>query len=476
MKKFTTVILIFAAFTVGLLSSCKKIFENPDINTNPNAVTNVDLPTLMGGTLLGVGLLHEDTDVRIASMWAGELNGLARAHLGYAQYIVSAQNFSWSPLYAVAGQARLMQSKADSVGNAWGKGIGQVLEAMVIAKATALYGDVPYRQAFDAARFPTPVFDKQQDVYTTLQTTLDQAITNLSASTGSAYPAKDFIYKGDIKKWLAAANTLKARLYLHTGHYTQAIQFAQRGIASPAADALMPHGTAIGVDINQNYDFFAVSRIGDAGFDGAYLPKLMQSRIGSANTKTDETALYNYFFKRGLTATNSLDGNTVDGAFVNNASHPLITYYENQLILAEAEARLGQLADALSSLNSIRANLNNGMFNGGRFGSDGRKYDAYTLADFGPVGLANNIKTTDLQAALLYEIISQRYICFLMQYEAFNDYRRLASAVPVVQLPIPLNTGTQKPQRFIYPQVEINTNPNVPKPLPDQFTKLPVFP
>jgi starch-binding outer membrane protein, SusD/RagB family len=476
MKKFTTIILISAVFSVGVLSSCKKIFENPDINTNPNAVTNVDLPTLMGGTMLGVGQLHEDTDVRIASMWAGELNGLARAHLGYAQYIVSAQNFTWSPLYPVAGQARLMQLKADSIGNAWGKGIGQVLEAMAIAKATALYGDVPYSQAFDAARYPTPVFDKQLDVYTALQNTLDNAITNLSATTGSAYPAKDFIYKGDVKKWLAAASTLKARLYLHTGNYAQAIQSAQRGIASPAADALMPHGTAIGVDINQNYDFFAVSRIGDAGFDGAFLPKLMKSRIGSANTKTDETALYNYFFKTGLTATNSLDGNTVDGAFVNNAPHPLITYYENQLILAEAQARLGQYSEALSALNSVRANLSNGVFNGRTFGSNGRKYDAYSLADFGATGLANNTGTNNVQIALLNEIIAQRYICFLMQYEAFNDYRRLASAGPVVQLPIPLYAGTKKPQRFIYPQVQINTNPNVPKPLADQFAKLPIFP
>jgi hypothetical protein len=476
MKNFTIVIMIGAAFTIGVLGSCKKLFNNPDINTNPNAVTNVDLPTLMGGTLLGVGLLHEDTDVRIASMWAGELNGLARAHLGYAQYIVSAQNFTWSPLYPVAGQARLMQLKADSVGNAWGKGIGQVLEALVIAKATDLYGDVPYSQAFDAARYTTPVFDKQLDIYAALQITLDNAITNLSASIGSAYPTKDFIYKGDVKKWKAAANTLKARLYLHTGNYAQAVRYAQQGIAATDADALMPHGTGIGVDINQNNDFFAVSRIGDAGFDGAYLPKLMQSRIRSANTKTDETALYNYFFKTGITANNSLDGNTVDGAFVANAPHPLLTFYENQLILAEAQARLAQYNDALAALNSVRASLNNGVIYGRTFGSTGRRYDAYNLTDFGLSGLANSTNSTSLQTALLYEIISQRYICFLMQYEAFNDYRRLASAVPVVQLPIPLNTGTQKPQRFIYPQVEINTNPNVPKPLANQFTKLPVFP
>jgi len=62
-----------------------------------------------------------------------------------------------------------------------------------------------------------------------------------------------------------------------------------------------------------------------------------------------------------------------------------------------------------------------------------------------------------------------------MQYEAFNDYRRLAKAEPVVQLPIPLNAGNKKPERFIYPEQEINTNPNVPNPVPDQFTKLPIY-
>ncbi|WP_010603596.1 hypothetical protein, partial [Pedobacter agri] len=78
--------------------------------------------------------------------------------------------------------------------------------------------------------------------------------------------------------------------------------------------------------------FLSVSRTGDTGFDGAYLPVLLKSRINSLNTKTDETAIYNYFFKTGITATGSLDPNTVDGAFVANAVHPILTYYENQLI------------------------------------------------------------------------------------------------------------------------------------------------
>ncbi len=464
-----------ALLSLTLLSSCSDVFNEPNIKSNPNAVTDVDVATLLSGTLLGVAMLHEDTDVRISAIWAGQLNGLARQHQGYANYIVSSQNFTWNPLYPAASQARLIQIKADVAGDKWTKGVGQVLEALVVAKATDLYGDVPYSQAFNDVKYPTPVFDKQADVYAALQVTLDNAIQNLSASAGLAFAGQDFIYGGAVAKWKAAAYTLKARLYLHTGDYAKAVTNATSGISSKAGDALIPHGTSQGVDYNQNYDFFRVNRAGDTGFDGAYLPMLMQSRIKSANTKTDETALYNYYFKVGITATGSLDPNTADGAFTASSPHPIITYYENQLILAEAQARLGNTADALTALNAVRSTLASGYFNGKTLPTTGLKYDAYTLADFSPTGLANPTKAASVQTALLYEIITQRYIYFLMQYEAFNDVRRLEKATPIVQLPIPLYTGTKKPERFIYPQGEVNTNPNVPKPLPDQFTKIPIF-
>ena len=474
MKNFRKYIIFSILFSTQLLSGCKKLFDEKDIQNNPNAVTDVDVRTLLSGTMLGVAFLHEDTDVRIASMWAGELNGLSRAHLGFGQYIVSSQTFSWNNLYPVANQARLIQKKADVLGDKWTKGVGQVLEALVIAKATSLYGDVPYSQAFNSQNFPTPVFDKQVEVYATLQITLDKAISNLSSSTGLAFGANDFIYQGDVNKWKALANTLKARLYLHTNNYVQAIVSANLGIQNTNGDALIPHGTSQGQNTNQNYDFFRVSRAGDTGFEGTYLRTLLQSRINSTNTKTNETALYNHFIKVGITSPNSLDPNTTDGAFVADAPHPIITSYENQLIIAESEARLGNVSSALISLNKVRLGLANGYLNGRGFSTNNRKYDTYTINDFGNLGLANS-KNLPIQEALLYEIINQRYIILLMQYEAFNDYRRLAVALPIVQLPIPIVTGTKKPQRFIYPQQEINANPNVPKPIPDQFTKVGIF-
>lgn len=475
MKKIFAYKNIVSLLVILLLGGCKEMFNESDIKTNPNAVTDVDVATLLSGTLVGVAELHEDTDVRISAIWAGALNGLSRQHQGYADYIVSAQNFSWDPLYPVAGQARLIQTKADAVGDKWTKGVGQILEALLIAKATDLYGDVPYSQAFDDEKYPTPIFDKQADVYTALHATLDDAIKNLAATAGLSFSKQDFIYGGNVSKWTKVAYTLKARLYLHTGDYTKAIANATLGINSISGDALIPHGTSQGIDANLNYVFFKLNRPGDTGFDNAYIPTILQSRIGSVNTKTDETALYNHFITVGITGTGSLDPNVVDGAYTIDAPHPLLTYYETELIIAESQARLGSNDKALAALNLVRSNLANGYMNGKTFAVAGRKYDAYVLDDFGTAGLANITHKTTVQTALLYEIISQRYIAFLMQYEAFNDIRRLEKAQPMVQLPIPLYAGAKKPERYIYPQSEINTNPNVPKPVLDQFQKLPIY-
>ncbi len=467
--------IIVTLLAIAFLCSCQDLFDHEDIKSNPNAVTDVDIPTLMSGALVGVSLLHEDTDTRIASMWAGELAGLSRQHQGLAQYVVFASTFSWGTMYPIAGQCRLIQTKADKLGDKWTKGVGQVMEALIIAKATALYGDVPFSQAFDGDKFPTPAFDSQLSVYNGLIAKLDDAIANLSAPTGLLFAGSDFLYSGDVSLWKKAAYTLKARLYLHLGDYTRAITSATAGISNTAGDMLTPHGTATGVDDNQNYDFFVINRKGDTGFDGAYLPLLMRSRIGSNNTKTNETALYNHFTKVGISATGALDPNTVDGAFTKNSPHPILTYYENQLILAEAYARSNDISNSLIALNSVRSELSNGYINGKTFPIAGRLYTPYVLTDFDIAGLANPQGYSTRQKAILYEIISQKYILLLMQYEAFNESRRLAKATPIIQLGITPVIGTELPQRFIYPQNQINTNPNTPNPPPNQFQKLPIF-
>jgi hypothetical protein len=79
------------------------------------------------------------------------------------------------------------------------------------------------------------------------------------------------------------------------------------------------------------------------------------------------------------------------------------------------------------------------------------------MADFAPGGIANPGSLT-AQQALLTEVLEERYITFIGQTEQFNDVRRTKNF-----LGIPAVTGSKLPQRFLYPQSEINTNPNTPK-------------
>jgi hypothetical protein len=365
------------------------------------------------------------------------------------------------------------------------------MEALLFAKLAALWGDVPYSEAFDLANHPTPKYDGQVAVYNSLIALLETAYTNLT--TGGGNISGDFIFGGDKTKWAEAAKTLQARLYLHLKDYANAATAAGKGISATSGDMLMPHGTTYQVDLNLNFDFFDIDRPGDTSFDApAYLPVFMCTDLATGtytkdvaqrNALTDESGMYFHFFKYGAESSNGLDPNTKNGMFIDVAPQPWLTYYENQLILAEALARKAAPgaadAAAVDALNTVRAELATGYINGQTtaYAAKGLTYTSYAVADFNQGGAANpGTKFADGQTALLTEIASEKFVVLLSQYESFNELRRLASLTPKVDLGITPTPGqSQFPTRFIYPQNELNTNPNCPNPAPNQFVKLPIF-
>ncbi len=70
--------------------------------------------------------------------------------------------------------------------------------------------------------------------------------------------------------------------------------------------------------------------------------------------------------------------------------------------------------------------------------------------------------------ALLREILQERYVTLFGQIEGFCDTRRTLGE-GTVRVPVAPNTGNELPQRFIYPQSEIDRNKNVPNPIPGFF-------
>jgi hypothetical protein len=402
---------------------------------------------------------------------------------------------SWNIAYVnCITQAKLAQQKADLELNPKIKGAAQIIEAHCIGTVTSLWGDVPYSNIDVTGNNLAPKYDAQADVYNKVQTLLDNAIVNLNSSIGSIPADKDIYYGGNRTKWIKLAYSLKARFYLHVKDYTKARANAVLGIDNAGDDFKAQFGNASYQNFNPFYSFLVYDRDDYMSGDG-YAARLLDPSAPEyrGNDKTDETARYaftyneEYFSPYGLNiySTDYFSPDpitdTEKGKFGSDSAMPMVTYGEMLLIIAEVDARSG-FATGLTSYNNYRTLLNTGysigVTNAGyslgpiddAYLGETFKYLPYDTLDFAPTGMENVSGSLTAQNALLREIFQERYIYFMGNYESFNDFGR-SNNTAEIQLK-PGKAGS--PQRLLYPQVEINANPNTPNPIPTIVTKTPV--
>lgn len=453
------------------LTSCSHLVEG--LNENPNSPTNAAYQYILTGAEVANIVLHTGEPSRKASILGGYYTGIDRQHLVYTRYAVSTSSFNadWNIVFAdvVSNVNATLNALETSGTGGIAKGIAQTLNAMALGTAASLWGDIP----FDDAGNPeviNPVFENQDAVYEKVQNLLDEALSNLSAGVGRPSAGSDIYFDGDPSSWTQAAWTLKARFYMHTKDYEQAYAAAQKGIQSPQYSLLSPHGTA-NESANLNYQFFAIAvRQADVivsdfftsllSADPAVNPNIAAYR---GNAKTDETARFNFLFRlTGL----GVQPNIVDGYAAQTAPGAIVTYQENQLILAEAGLRSNGFEAGLQHLNNFRSFMASGgyLLNSG---NAGLKYDPYLGADFESGGM-ENVDGISAENALLREILEERYVTLFGQIEGFNDVRRTLQESQV-RVPVSPNTGDQLPQRYLYPATEIERNTNTPAVIPGFF-------
>lgn len=416
----------FSLFVVlAVLALCKKVTNG--LNVSPNNPTDATIDLLLNGIQVASIVSYEGNNARVAGIFSRAFTGSDRQYTSLNNYNTTASDYNegWDFLYTnVIAQCHLVEAKALATNNKTILGIAQVMRAQALGLAADLWGDVPFKQVGNPNQFSQPKFDKQKDVYDGVQALLAAAITNLSANLGGSPGVKDIFYGGNNQQWIKAANTLKARFYLHTREYSNAINYANLGIndVTGKSDMLAKHGVTHLLDMNLYNSFVDQDRGGYLTGASAFAPALLQTR--------GETARLNALYKDAPGNNAVLN---VEGFFGPSASFPLVTYSENQLILAEAYAKQSNTAAALAALNAHRVYLNT-IYPG--------EYAALTMP-----------------ADLLNEILKERYITFIGQIEQFNDVRRTKNALGISPT---VNTTTVLPQRFLYPQNELNTNPNTP--------------
>lgn len=468
MKKISYILTL----TIALLStvSCEDLVEG--INDNPNdiIVSDVEDRLFLTGAMLANIQVNCGHLNRISGMYSGQLIGFSSLYSNIYGYNLSTaeSNGEWNAIYV--GVITNMNHIINNSGNTLLVGISKVVKAHAVGTAASLFGDIPYSETGNP-EIPDPVFDPQIDVYTNVIALLDDAIATLG-SAGSASVSEDIYYGGDKTKWIAAANTLKARFYLHQKNYASALTAAQNGISSADGDMKFIPGDAAADDKNLFWKILEGSRAGDIGNNSggseSYLLQLLDASnaISRNNAKTNEAA------RRGYYTIDSSSGSANDGIIERQEPQNMVTYFENELIMAEAAARSGSVADGLPYLNAVRAWMNTGAHVNSNYQSMPFQYDAYVAADFDNGGI-ENADNIDPKTAFLREVIEERYVSGFGMHMPYNDARRLRKTDSAFEVPFILVDGPNPPypERMPYSTNALNSNSNAPSDDPGIFVK-----
>jgi hypothetical protein len=438
-----------------LSAGCDSFIQGPGLTENPNSPISGTAKQQLIAVQARMSTLLEGQLARTAGIYTQQIIGSNNQQLQVTQYQYGELDYSgfFNGFYVGGGllAMRNVQAQARAENDKLMEGIALVWEGLTMGTATSIWGDIPYSEAISDVL--TPKLDPQQQVYAAVQAKLDEGIAALTAAGGSgAGETADLIYCAtagcnraqQVARWIAAAYTLKARFHLDlverngNAAYQAALAAAERGILEAPANATQAmhgqgpgdfrtfHGGTQDVDANVWAGFLS-QRGGDIRA-GHTLVQLLKDRNDPRLQAYFSANAQGGFF--GL----SKDNTTVGGAAseINTAvrrqftfRQPIVTWAENQLILAEAKFRLQNPAAALPHVNAVRT----------------------------AVGLPA------LTSVTFADVMHEKYIAMFQNIAVWSDYRR--TCLPVIT---PYATAAEVPGRIPYGAFERTNNPNLPLP------------
>jgi hypothetical protein len=437
-------------------AACSDFLNGPGLTENPNQATTATSLQQLIAVQAGTFTRLEGQLARSAGIYTQQIIGSNNQQLQWAtQYGQSESDIpgTMSGFYTGSGLLGLrnIQAAANASGDKFLEGIAKIWEGFTLGTATSVWGDLPYREALNPAIL-TPKLDPQQQIYGDVQARLDEGITLLqgAATTGNCEPA-DLVYCAtsttraiQISRWIAAANTMKARFYLHLVErdgataYQSALTAAQKGIAeaptsaSQAINGQAPgdfrsfHGSTLDQDANIWYEFLNSRQDIVAGNT---LVQILQTRADPRLAAYfDANAQGNF---RGMDQNAAVVGG--GAASVINVStrraptfrQPLVTWAENQLIQAEAQFQLNGAAAALPFVNAVRT----------------------------AVGMPA------LAAVTFDDVMTEKYIAMFQNIDVWSDWKR--TCIPQLTA---FGSAAEIPARLPYSSTERVANPNIPLP------------
>ncbi len=205
--------IIMLVFLISTLGACKKLDTGL---VNPNSVdpslANVDL-------LLNQSQLAFEGFYGQASDYGAQLTRQQQMYGPLYNNAYSPESFDglWGTAYTGALiNINTLLPIAQEQKKYVHAGIAQVLKAYILGTLVDNFGDVPNSEALLGLENLTPKADAGAEVYKTVYTLLDSAISNFKKTGGGAGPTNDLFYKGSAANWLAAAKSLKLKFLMQT--------------------------------------------------------------------------------------------------------------------------------------------------------------------------------------------------------------------------------------------------------------------
>lgn len=449
MKKsvlYTGVLVLFAA------TGCKKFV---DINQDPNNPTSVQEKILLAPIEVnianGIAAGGEGTAATYTNHFM-QMICYNQVALNYGTYyfVNTNMNTSWSAAYVTClNNLKILRQQSTANGNSNYTAISEILTAYTLAFASDLWGDIPYSKALVGASNFSPSYDKQETIYDTVLALLDKGVADIDKKAGLKPGADDYYYSGDMTKWRKLAYSLKARYYMHLTKAPGHTAAAQADLALTALQSGFT-GTADewkfvypGSSTSQNIWYVNMQPLSTLVASTAIVDTLRtrsDPRLPFLIAPSKNTGLYT---GRAI-GTNSVgvyqDYSLLGAAYCSvGSTEYIMPYTEVQFIRAEANfIQSGAAAAQPFYTAGITTHMN-------KLGVAGSNITTY-LASRGTLTATGGLE----------QIMQEKVIADFLSPENYNDWRRTGfprlTIVPNAQAPA-------IPRRLIYPQSEINANP-----------------
>lgn len=211
-NKIPVALILFIIFLISC-QDLEKMNINPNgvdpANANPNLLISTVI-TSTGQVVVGLGF----GDIA-GVMQHTQKDGWSGGHNGYDW-----SNQDWSENYGILRNIEEMLKKSQEKGLEFHEGAALLMKAYNFGLIADLWGDAPYSKALLGELGGTnlkPVFDSQEDIYTGILASLEDANTLLSKNQSDykdINTTQDVLYEGNVAQWRKFANSLALRYYI----------------------------------------------------------------------------------------------------------------------------------------------------------------------------------------------------------------------------------------------------------------------